>query len=275
MQAWQRSDGAAQIMGIVNVTPDSFSDGGRWLDPAAGIAHGQALAAAGADWLDIGGESTRPGSEAVPASVEVERVVPVIAGLRAAGLSLPISVDTRKATVARAALAAGADLVNDVGAGEDAELLQAVAEHGASCCLMHKQGQPRDMQDDPRYVDVVTEVGTYLAERVANAVAAGVARERVLVDPGIGFGKTLRHNRLLLHGLERLAGLAARPLLVGLSRKRLVASLFDAAPEPAARDQASHLLHAQLFGRCAVLRVHDVAGAVLARRAWRLLQAPR
>lgn len=253
------------VMGIVNVTPDSFSDGGTCLDPGLAVAHGLALAAAGAAWLDVGGESSRPGATPVPAATEIARVVPVIAGLRRAGCDLPLSVDTCKAEVAAAALDAGAVLVNDISAGADPAMLSLVAQRGAGICLMHMQGTPATMQQAPRYRDVVAEVGTSLHAAMARACAAGIAAEAIVLDPGVGFGKTTGHNLALLAGLESLQALG-RPLLLGVSRKRFVGELAGGIGQPVARDAASHLLHVQLFPQAALLRVHDVAGAVAARR---------
>ena len=184
-----------RVMGIVNVTPDSFSDGGRYLDPAAAVEHALALERQGAVIVDLGGESTRPGAEPVPAAEERRRVIPVIEALVAAGARAQISIDTSKAAVAAAALGAGATLVNDVTAFRgDPEIASLVAASGADCCLMHMLGEPRTMQRNPRYEDVVSEVKAFLEGRIAYAVSAGVAEERILVDPGIGFGKTPAHN---------------------------------------------------------------------------------
>src|SRR5215204_1698856 len=195
MFEWDRvCDARAAVMGIVNVTPDSFSDGGRFLDPDAAVAHGIELAGQGADVLDVGGESTRPGAAPVPADAELRRVVPVVERL-AATTSVPISVDTTKAAVARAALDAGATVVNDVSAGQlEPDILEVAAEAGAGYVAMHMQGEPRTMQADPRYEDVVAEVGDFLADRVGAARAAGVAPRAIAADPGIGFGKTVEHN---------------------------------------------------------------------------------
>ncbi|MDZ4136715.1 MAG: dihydropteroate synthase, partial [Paracoccaceae bacterium] len=208
-----------RLMGILNVTPDSFSDGGLFLNPAAALIQGRMMAGAGADIIDIGGESTRPGAVEVPEAEEVARTAPVIAALRAGGITTRISVDTRKAGVARAALAAGADLVNDVSAfSYDAALAGVVAQSGAPVCLMHALGTPQTMQDDPWYDDVLLDVYDFLAERVALAEAAGIARDQIMVDPGIGFGKTLTHNLALIRGLSLFHGLGC-PILLGVSRK--------------------------------------------------------
>jgi dihydropteroate synthase len=243
-------------MGVVNVTPDSFSDGGLYLDPAAAIAHGVELAQAGAAILDVGGESTRPGADAVPADEELRRVVPVIEGL--AGLDVEISVDTSKATVAAAALDAGAAIVNDVTALRgDPEMAALCAERGATVILMHMAGSPRTMQDAPSYEDVVTEVKAFLADRLEAALAAGLAEERIWLDPGIGFGKSAEHNLELLRRLSELAELG-RPLVIATSRKSFIGRLDgSAASERLGGTIASSILAATEGAE--VLRVHDVA----------------
>jgi dihydropteroate synthase len=245
------------IMGIVNVTPDSFSDGGAFLDPEAAIAHGLRLAAEGADILDVGGESTRPGAAPVPADEERRRVVPVVRGL-AARCALPISVDTTKAAVARAALDAGASIVNDVSALRfDPSLGPVVAAAGAALVLMHMQGDPRTMQVEPRYDDLLGEVRGELAAALARAAAAGVDPARTLVDPGIGFGKTLAHNLELLGRLGELAGLG-RPILVGPSRKSFIGKITGAPPAGRVEGTIAACCLAAARGAHAV-RVHDVA----------------
>jgi dihydropteroate synthase len=249
------------LMGIVNVTPDSFSDGGLYLDPAKATRHGHELAAAGADWLDVGGESTRPGSEGVSLDEELERVIPVVEALAGAdGPGVPVSIDTSKAEVARRAVAAGARMINDVTALRgDPEMPAVCAESGAEVCLMHMLGQPRTMQEDPRYDDVVADVRDFLAERMQAAVAAGVAEDRIVLDPGIGFGKTLQHNLALLRGLSKLAELG-RPLLVGPSRKRFIGEISGSADQ--ADDRLPGTIAACIASAqrgAAILRVHDVA----------------
>jgi dihydropteroate synthase len=210
------------IMGVVNVTPDSFSDGGRYLETRAAIAHGERLAAEGAAILDVGGESTRPGADPVPAEEELRRVVPVVEGL--AGTAR-VSIDTSKAAVAAAALDAGADYVNDVTAFRgDPELAALVADRGVDCCLMHMLGSPRTMQRDPRYTDVVSEVKAFLVERMEAAIAAGVPESKIQLDPGIGFGKTLEHNLELLRRLGEIAAIG-RPVVLGTSRKSFIGRL--------------------------------------------------
>ncbi|HEX8823475.1 MAG TPA: dihydropteroate synthase [Archangium sp.] len=247
------------VMGVVNVTPDSFSDGGRYFGTEAAVAHGLRLAEAGADVLDVGGESTRPGSPPVSAEEELARVLPVLEGLRAR-TDVPLSVDTTKAAVAREALKAGAVLINDIsGFHFDMELPRVVAEAGAACCLMHIQGTPETMQKEPHYEDVVDEVLAFLEEGVARAVAAGVRRERVLVDPGIGFGKTLGHNLFLLRRLGELRVLGL-PVLVGTSRKSFLGRL--AGGKPADERLAATLGSVAVMaaaGDTDFVRVHDVA----------------
>ena len=245
-------------MGIINVTPDSFSDGGLYLDPAAAIAHGLALADEGAAILDVGGESTRPRAEPVVAAEELRRVVPVIEGLVAAGVAAQISVDTSKAAVAAVALAAGASMVNDVtGFRGDPEMASVVAASGADCVLMHMLGTPRTMQDDPRYDDVVSEVKAFLEGRIAVAVSAGVAEERILVDPGIGFGKTAAHNLELINRVGELAALG-RPVVIGTSRKSFLGRLTGRVTDDRlAGTIATNVLAYERGAR--VFRVHDVA----------------
>jgi dihydropteroate synthase len=249
----------AKLMGVVNVTPDSFSDGGLYLDPEAAIAHGRELAAAGAEILDVGGESTRPGAEVVPAEEELRRVVPVVRGL--APLEeheCLVSVDTSKARVAAAAVDAGAAIVNDVTALRgDGEMAVLCAERDVTVVLMHMRGDPRTMQDDPRYDDVVAEVKSFLVERVEAATASGIAEERIWLDPGIGFGKTAAHNLELLRRLGELRDLG-RPLVIGTSRKSFIGKVDGfAASERLGGTIASSVLAAAEGAE--VLRVHDVA----------------
>jgi dihydropteroate synthase len=245
-----------KLMGVVNVTPDSFSDGGLYLDPEAAVAHGRELVAAGAEILDVGGESTRPGAEPVGAGEELRRVVPVIQGLR--GLGCEISVDTSKAHVAAAAIEAGAGLVNDVTALRgDPAMAALCAERGATVVLMHMLGDPRTMQDDPRYDDVVMAVKEFLGERLAAAVAAGIAAEDVWLDPGIGFGKTAAHNMELLRRLGELRQLG-RPLVIGTSRKSFIGRVDGSGPGERLGGTIASSVLAAAEG-AAVLRVHDVA----------------
>jgi len=246
-----------RVMGIVNVTPDSFSDGGLYLDPAAAVEHARELERAGAAILDFGGESTRPGAEPVSAAEERRRVIPVIEELVATGLRAQVSIDTSKAAVAEAALSAGATLVNDVTALRgDAEMASLVAASGAECCLMHMLGEPRTMQQDPRYDDVVSEVKAFLEERIAFAISAGVAEERILVDPGIGFGKTAAHNLELLSRIAELVALG-RPVVVGTSRKSFLGRLTGRATEDRLAGTIATNVLAYERG-ASVFRVHDV-----------------
>jgi len=247
------------VMGVLNVTPDSFSDGGRYADLAAAVARGVAMVEEGAAIIDVGGESTRPGAAAVSVQEELARVIPVIEQL-AARVAVPISVDTSKPAVMSAAIAAGASLVNDVRALREPGALDAVARTGAAVCLMHMQGEPRTMQASPAYEDVVAEVRRFLAGRVEACVAAGIARERICVDPGIGFGKLPEHNLALLAGLGRLAD-PAIPVLVGVSRKSLIGIITG---RPAAERLAGSVAFAALAASrgAAIIRAHDVAATV-------------
>jgi dihydropteroate synthase len=244
------------VMGVINVTPDSFSDGGEFLDPSTAIAHGIALAADGADLLDVGGESTRPGSDPVTADVELARVLPVIRGLREA-VVVPISIDTTKAEVAEAAIAAGASFVNDVSAlRADQRMAGVVAAAGVPVCLMHMLGIPKTMQDDPRYDDVVAEVAAFLADRVRAAGAGGIAADAICIDPGIGFGKTGEHNLSLLRHLDAIAAVGP-PVVVGVSRKRFLGSITG-EPE-GGRAVATAAANVEAVRRGAwMVRVHDV-----------------
>jgi dihydropteroate synthase len=249
--------GGFRLMGIVNVTPDSFSDGGLYLDAGAAIEHGLSLAAEGADIVDVGGESTRPGAEPVSAAEELRRVHGVIEGLAAGGIAAQISIDTSKASVAQAALGAGASLVNDVSAFRaDPEMAALVAQSGADCCLMHMLGEPRTMQRDPAYEDVVDEVRAFLEERLQFAVREGVDERRVLLDPGIGFGKTVAHNLELLRRLDELATLG-RPVVIGTSRKSFLARLGAGTGDRLGATVASNVL--ALERGASVFRVHEVA----------------
>jgi dihydropteroate synthase len=262
------------VMGVVNVTPDSVSDGGLYSDAGTAIAHALELEAEGAGILDIGGESTRPGAEPVDAGAERDRVVPVIRGLRDRGVTAQISIDTSKAAVAAAALDAGATLVNDVTALRgDPEMAGLVASRGTQCCLMHMLGEPRTMQQDPRYDDVVSEVKAFLEARMAFAVAAGIAEERLMLDPGIGFGKTAEHNLELLARVDELVALG-RPVVIGTSRKSFLGRITGrAVDDRLAATIATNVLAYERGAR--VFRVHDVgpvrdalvmAGATVRRR---------
>lgn len=245
-------------MGVLNVTPDSFSDGGRFLEPAAAVAQGLELAREGAAIIDVGGESTRPGAEPVGEAEELRRVVPVIEGLRAAGVDAQISIDTSKAAVARAAIDAGASLVNDVSAfRHDPEMAALVAERGVDCCLMHMRGEPRTMQVDPRYADVVGEVRDFLSQRAEFAIAAGIEPARIILDPGIGFGKAVEHNLALLGRIEELVAIGF-PILVGTSRKSFLGRITGRPTDE--RVAATITTCVMAFERGAThFRVHDVA----------------
>jgi dihydropteroate synthase len=251
------NEGPFTLMGVVNVTPDSFSDGGRYLDPQAAVAHGVRLESEGATILDIGGESTRPGAAEVPVEEELRRVLPVIEGLVGVGVAAQISIDTSKAAVAAAALEAGCTLVNDVTALRgDPRMAEVVAQAGAECCLMHMLGNPRTMQQDPRYEDVVDDVRVFLEERLAFAVAAGITEERILLDPGIGFGKTAQHNLELLARLQELVGIG-RPIVIGTSRKSFIGRLTGRpVDDRLAGTIASCVLAWERGAR--VFRVHEV-----------------
>ena len=252
-------------MGIVNVTPNSFSDGGRFLEPARAIEHGLTLRAQGADIVDVGGESTRPGAEAVSPQQELDRIMPVLQALVAEGM--PVSVDTMKPEVMRAAIDAGCAVVNDVNAFRAPGALEAVADADVGLVAMHMQGTPATMQQAPRYEDVVREVGAFLRERASALEAAGVDAERIALDPGFGFGKTLEHNKALFRGLPALASMGY-PLLVGVSRKRMIADLTGGRPvdERTCGSVAAALLAAQ--NGAAILRVHDVRETVDALNVW-------
>ncbi len=263
-----------RLMGIVNVTPDSFSDGGAFLDAEAAVSHARKLVGEGADILDIGGESTRPGAEPVSMEEELRRVLPVLEGIAAidwaptGAQSQPpeVSIDTSKAAVARAAIAAGASIVNDVTAlRADPAMVEVLADSGARCCLMHMLGEPRTMQREPHYLDVVDEVKAFLEERLSFAVAAGVDEQRIMLDPGIGFGKTAAHNLTLLRRLEELATLG-RPLVVGTSRKsflgRIVADEHGEGEPPQAGERLAGTIATNVLALergASVFRVHDVA----------------
>ncbi|TMK59915.1 MAG: dihydropteroate synthase [Actinobacteria bacterium] len=251
------------VMGIVNVTPDSFSDGAMFATAEDAVARGARLVDEGADLVDVGGESTRPGSDPVEVDEELRRVVPVIEGLAKARPGTPISIDTRKPKVAIAALDAGACVVNDITAGRDTKLLEIVARTGAGIVLMHMLGEPKTMQDDPRYDDVVAEVNEFLRERIEAAVFAGIPEERTCIDPGIGFGKTVEHNLALLRAVPALRMLGAA-VMVGASRKGFIGTLTG-VEDPAARFEGSLAVAvlAAAYG-ADLVRVHDVEATVRA-----------
>ena len=264
---------APRLMGVLNVTPDSFSDGGLWSTPERAIAQGRALAAAGATLIDVGGESTRPGAEPVPPRVEGERVLPVVAALAGAGLA--VSVDTRNAATMRAALGAGAVAVNDISAlTHDPDSLAVVAEAGCSAVLMHSAGDPRTMQDDPRYDDVALDVYDFLAARVAACEAAGIPRSRLTVDPGFGFGKTPAHNLRLVSAATLFHGLGCS-VLFGVSRKSAIGRVAGGAARDAGRRLPGSLALAQAAWDRGVqiVRAHDIAETAQARSLWRALAA--
>lgn len=252
-----RSGERTLIVGILNVTPDSFSDGGRYYDTNAALAHAHRMVEEGADILDVGGESTRPGAAPVPPDEELRRVLPVVEAL-AQDCSVPISIDTRKACVARAACRKGASLINDVSAlTADPEMVAVAVETGAAVCLMHMRGTPETMQKDPRYDDVVTEVRDYLRQRAEDAIASGVAEDRVIVDPGFGFGKTLEHNLALLRRLPEIAELGF-PVLVGTSRKSMLGTLLGGAPPDHRLEGTAATVALAIAGGASLVRVHDV-----------------
>ena len=265
-----------QVMGIVNVTPDSFSDGGAHDSLEAAVAHALKLVEEGADLLDIGGESTRPGADEVPVEEELRRVIPVIERL-AQQTSLPISIDTSKPEVMRAAIAAGAGMINDVYALRREGALDAAASLGVPVVLMHMLGEPRSMQQAPDYDDVVGDVHRFLTERLFAAEMSGIAKKNLIVDPGFGFGKNTQHNLALLARLERFTELGV-PVLAGLSRKRSIGEITgrDAAQDRVAGSVAAHLIAAQRGAM--ILRVHDVAATVDALKVWNavaVVTAPR
>ncbi len=255
------------VMGILNVTPDSFSDGGRFLTPEEAIAHARAMVEEGADIIDVGGESTRPGARGVSAQEELERVIPVIAALRAI-LPTPISIDTSKPEVMRAAVAAGAGMINDVQALRAPGALAEAAHLGVAVCLMHMQGEPRTMQDDPRYGDVVAEVREFLRARKQAGIDAGIDASRIVIDPGFGFGKGLEHNLTLLRHLHELTVLGS-PILVGLSRKSMIGKALGLPLEERLHASVALAVFAVQQG-ASIVRVHDVRAT---REAVRMLEA--
>lgn len=252
------------VMGVLNVTPDSFSDGGAYFALEAAVEHARAMAAEGASIIDIGGESTRPGADSVSVDEELARVVPVIEELRAADVDAVISVDTSKAAVMRAAVAAGAGLINDVRALREPGALQAAAELNVPVCLMHMQGDPRTMQTNPRYGDVIADVAAFLSQRVAACIDAGIGRDRLLLDPGLGFGKTLEHNLTLLKHLDAFSRLRL-PLVVGLSRKRLIGAILNADVGDRLYGSIAGAVIAAGNG-ARIIRAHDVRATVDAVR---------
>jgi dihydropteroate synthase len=256
-----------RVMGIVNVTPDSFYDGGTYARTEQALAHARQMVADGADIVDIGGESTRPGAHPVSEAEELARVMPLVAGL--ASENVIVSVDTRKPGVMRAALDAGATMINDVCALRERGSLEAVAASGAAVCLMHMQGDPRTMQTEPRYDDVVHDVRDFLIERALSCEAAGIARERIVIDPGLGFGKTRAHNLALLRALPVLAG-TGYALLVGVSRKATIGQLTGRAPDARLAGSLAAALAAVARG-ARIVRVHDVRETVDALKIWQAI----
>ena len=263
------------FMGIVNVTPDSFSDGGQHATVHAAVHHGEALLASGAGILDIGGESTRPGAAVIAPDQEIARTAPVIAALRAAGVVAPISIDTRKAAVAKAALQAGATMVNDVsGFTFDPDLAPLCAAQKIPVCVMHAQGDPQTMQNDPKYDDVLLDVFDFLKDRIAALVHLGIPKTNIIADPGIGFGKTLDHNLALLRRISLFHGLGV-PILLGASRKRFIGTLGK-APDAAARAPGSvGVALAALAQGVQIIRAHDIADHAQAIALWRACVAHR
>jgi dihydropteroate synthase len=254
------------VMGVLNVTPDSFSDGGRFAQVESAAEHGLSMAAQGADWIDIGGESTRPGSQRIEPAEQIRRTVPVISALRARGLKSVISIDTTRSSVAEAALDAGADVVNDISAGRDCPgMLPVVARRGVPVILMHMQGTPETMQRAPSYHDVTGEVAAFLRQRLDAAVEAGVDPRQVLLDPGIGFGKTMEHNLELLRRLDELTALD-RPLVLGVSRKRFIGTITGEAEASRRLFGTAACVAWCLANGAAVVRVHDVEAMVQVTR---------
>jgi dihydropteroate synthase len=265
--------GAPLVMGILNVTPDSFSDGGRFADPIAAVERGHALIASGADLIDVGGESTRPGSAEVPVAEELARVRPIVTAL-ARDFPVPVSIDTRHASVAAACVEAGASVINDISGFRDPAMIALAAGCDAGVVVMHMQGEPKNMQQAPTYADVTAEVAEFLHERAAVLEAAGVSRDRIAIDPGIGFGKTTEHNLELLRRLPDLAALGY-PVLVGASRKRFLGEITGET-EPARRVGASVGAAAwSVLHGAAIVRVHDVAETVQAFGVWSAIAGDR
>ncbi|MFC6443322.1 MAG: dihydropteroate synthase [Alcaligenaceae bacterium] len=256
------------LMGIVNVTPDSFSDGNQYIQTDAAIAHAQQLVAEGADILDIGGESTRPGAEPVSVQEELRRLLPVIEALRE--LNIPLSVDTFKPEVMRAVLDAGADIINDIAGFRDPASVAAVADSSCGLCVMHMQGEPKTMQKQPHYDDLYAEVRQFLLQRVQALRGAGVVPERIMLDPGLGFGKTVAHNYSLLRDLAAIQ-IESYPWLIGLSRKSMIGHVVNRPPQQRLAGSLAGMLAAVARG-AAVVRVHDVAESADALRVWQAVE---
>lgn len=261
-----------RIMGILNVTPDSFSDGGDHFDLEDAVARAMKMVDEGADIIDIGGESTRPGAEYIPADEEIRRTVPVIEAIRASGLTTPISIDTRKADVARAAIYAGANLFNDVSAlSFDPESLATAAELKTRVCIMHATGDPKTMQNEPAYDDVLYEVYEFFQMRIAVCIAAGISADKIMIDPGIGFGKTQAHNLTLLRGIAKFHALDC-PILLGVSRKRFIGTIGN-EPDPALRTAGSIAVGLAAINQgVQILRVHDIVETKQAIALWLSVQ---
>jgi len=259
----QVGQAAPQVMGILNMTPDSFSDGGQFNQPDKALLHVRQMITEGADIIDIGGESTRPGAQAISAAEELRRVIPIIEAIRAES-DIPISVDTSKPTVMREAVRAGANMINDVCALQETGALETAADLGVPVCLMHMQGQPRSMQNQPRYTNVVEEVLQFLLARVDCCEAAGIPRDSLVIDPGFGFGKTLQHNLALFHSLERFVA-TGLPVLVGVSRKSMIGHVLDIPVEDRMPASVALAGLASWMG-AAIIRVHDVQATVHAVR---------
>ena len=253
------------VMGVLNLTPDSFSDGGRFASLDAAITHAEHMIESGVDIIDIGGESTRPGAEPVPVSEELRRVMPAIYALRDCGK--PLSIDTRRPEVMREALAAGVDMVNDINGFREEGSLSLLRDSDCALCIMHMQGEPQTMQQDPQYVDVIAEVSRFLAQQSEAAVAAGISRKRLCIDPGFGFGKTLEHNLTLLARLGKLQSALGLPLMAGLSRKGMIGTLTGKPAGERMAGSVSAALYAVAQG-ARIVRVHDVAETVDALKVW-------
>lgn len=270
---WQVNSAVVQVMGILNVTPDSFSDGGRFHQRDAALRHVEQMLAEGADIIDIGGESTRPGAAPVSVQEELERVVPVIAAIRE-HFAVAVSVDSSKPEVMRAAVAAGADLVNDVRALQEPGALEACSRLAVPVCLMHMQGQPRTMQQAPYYTDVVEDVCRFFAERIAACEGAGITRDRLILDPGFGFGKNLQHNVGLLKRLDEFA-IFGLPILAGMSRKSMIGALLDNRPlEGRLQGSVAAAVIAAMKG-ASIVRVHDVMATVDAMKLVNAVRQPQ
>ena len=258
------------VMGILNVTPDSFSDGGRYSSLDAALSHAEMMVEAGVDMIDIGGESSRPGSEPLSLQEELDRVMPLVFALR--DLGVPLSIDTYKPVVMRETLAAGADMINDINGFRGEGAWDAVKDSDCGLCIMHMQNDPQSMQNNPEYGDIVGEIETFLKERVAQAQHAGIACERLCIDPGFGFGKTLQHNTTLFHNIGRIQTETGLPMLVGVSRKTMIGTLTNKPIEQRMAGSVAAALAAAAHGAC-VVRVHDVVETIDALKVWEALSS--